>query len=247
LASGQVFWTDAMGTSTPQIWTAREGSANSGSTHCSLPAVGNALSTVLSGNGSVLYYAAGASQIGSCNLGLSCACGMLTSVTGGGGVGDLDLRGNFLFWTDTARNAVVSYNLGNGAANDLAPTQSTPGYVATDDRYIYWSEETVPEVDFTISRTTQAFPAPTASTVFSASKAHISAQLNAMAADGTNVYFGIQDVIGGTGSTVLSVPVTGGSPTQLSRAGVIGQIIAVAGAIYWVDAGSRTIWGLRVP
>jgi hypothetical protein len=149
--------------------------------------------------------------------------------------------GTYLFYTsqtlDGVSGSVTRYTLSNGATATINYTGGV-GWVACDASNAYFLRVGIESANKNTFSGTQ-----TVATNFTG--------LGGLVTDGTNVYVIASGVDGSSKTQVAYVPVSGGSLKPLSDVSMNAQTaptLAVAGgAVYWIDAGNNTIYGLRYP
>jgi len=117
--------------------------------------------------------------------------------------------------------------------------------LAVDSANVYWSTATSVASVYTTTVYAQSFASgSTPRTVIS-----VSGYVAYMAADGTNVYFAVSSSPTANPASIQYVPIGGATSTKTLWTGTIARVdlVAAAGAIYWVQGDDSTVEGLRFP
>jgi hypothetical protein len=255
MANGIVAWTLADSTNGIEIRTAKEGIANSGSAVSvqSGSAGRYPWGLSLNASGTAAFFnsestSTSAANLFTVNLGSTVFFTELmptsASASNSGG-NDVAVAGNYVFWTNSTNGGILRYTLSDGSLAPVATGQGNSYRLAVDGTYVYWLNGGPNVSSFSVSRTSQAAPsAPqiVLPTLIGASEA--------FATDGTNVYFaGAVTTSGTTVGEVGYVPVAGGSTPKALYSGqdLPYDVITAGGAVFWLDASTYTIYGIRAP
>lgn len=259
MANGVIVWIPLDTTNGITLWSAKEGTADSGTPVAALgPSAAGDIPTglALDATGSNAYFldlenntssSPQAPGLFKCNL-ASMSCTHQYNVTvpttrlpGN----DIAMSGSRLFWTDSQMGDIFRADYSVNSEGAVVTGQSGPCLLALDATYVYWANVTPANASagtsasFSIARTSQASPgsvSPVVSTV--------SGALSGIGTDGTNVYFSSNQA-----GLLDYAPVDGGSASnpRLLTTGQHPYGMAVGGgAIYWIN-GDNTIDGIAAP
>lgn len=251
MANGVVLFITTNSESGLDVWTATEGTSNSGYDLATLGSSGSFL--VLYGlaihpSGGSAYlemddFSTGTGTIQKCTLGLSISCSLATPATPSDLGDDIGATANYLFWTVDATGDVSRYAFVDSKSANVATGQGGPYLLALDPSYVYFANRGANS--FLINRANQTNPTPASpQSVLS----NTTGALNALATDGKYVYYG-----GRFGTTKIGyVPVGGGTGKPLYTGASTGNVpmhslVATGGAIYFYDSGDKTIRGIAAP
>jgi hypothetical protein len=248
MRGGKVAWTTA-GTSSATVMIATEGQADSGAPLATLGETNQnpwALAPIFDPTTTHLFF----NWYYRPNDGYSAQVQAITLSTGLMGQQPLGVTAavpssrnaiddTYLFWGEQTGDGVGGilhrYTLATGAT---VSTNANPGagvdFVTNDGKYVYW-------LGAGIERTSEAaMETPTLIPI-----TNLQGSLGGLATDGTYLYFTYRTA---PSSSIGYAPVSGGAATVLQiAAGSPAPIIAVNGAIYWIDEGTATIYGQVFP